>query len=121
MNEFHPKKYAGYGAALVVLVGLLVALGIGGNVQVARSQTFPPYNNGRFGFGFTGTGGGPENYDVAMLNAGWYWDWGATAASRIPPLEYMRTIRLKPVKSGSTQIGYTASPTGTTAWVIVSS
>lgn len=104
----------GYGVALLMLVGLLIALGIGGNVPIVRSQTFPPYNNGRFGFGFTGTGGGPENYNIAMLNAGWYWDWGATSASRIPPLEYMRTIRLKPVKSGSTQIGYTATPTGTT-------
>ncbi len=114
MNEFHLKKHMSYGCALLVLIGLMLLLFAGGNVQIARSQTFPPYNNGRFGFGFTGTGGGPENYNVAMLNAGWYWDWGATAASRIPPLEYMRTIRLKPVKSGSTQIGYTASPTGTT-------
>lgn len=114
MNEFHLKQPPAYGRALIVLAGLLILLGIGGKAQIAHSQTFPPYSNGRFGFGFTGTGGGPENYDTAMLNAGWYWDWSATSASRIPPLEYMPTIRLKPVKSGNTQVGYTATPTGTT-------
>ncbi|MEJ5310525.1 MAG: hypothetical protein WHX52_12205 [Anaerolineae bacterium] len=50
----------------------------------------------------------------AYLNAGWYWDWGATGATQLPPLQYMQTVRVKPVLSNKVQVGYTASPTGTT-------
>jgi len=99
-----------------LVVGLLAAL----TLLLVRFTSAAPhaqytYNNGRFGFGFTGTNSGvPGNYNTPMLNAGWYWDWTAKGASQAPPLEYMQVIHLKPVKENSVQIGYTASPTGTT-------
>ncbi|MBN2007308.1 MAG: hypothetical protein JXA21_28430 [Anaerolineae bacterium] len=96
-----------------LVVGLLVAVAL---LLVHAASAAPraqySYNNGRFGFGLS-KASDAVNYDVPMLNAGWYWDWAAKGPSQIPPLEYMQRINLSPVKSGSTQIGYTASPTGT--------
>ncbi|MBN1878068.1 MAG: hypothetical protein JXA33_27850 [Anaerolineae bacterium] len=88
-------------------------------------STFQPadltttYVNGRFGFGVATSTSAAYEYGLATyINGGWYWDWGAAGKSKIPPLEYVQTIRLSPVKgqvNGTiTQIGYTASPTGTT-------
>jgi len=94
-------------------IGLLALICVIWQGTPATSQPNAPYNNGRFGFGLTGTGGAPSNYDVEMLNGGVYWDWSAKGQSAIPGYEYMQTVRLQPKKSGSTQIGYTASPTGT--------
>ena len=104
------NKWQRIGLSLGILVIVLV-LWQGGK---AVSEPNAPYNNGRFGFGLTGTGGAPSNYDIASLNGGFYWDWGARHHGKIAGYEYMKTIRLNPVKSGSTQTGYTASPTGTT-------
>ncbi len=99
-----------------LVVGLLAALTLLlGHITSAAPHTQYVYNNGRFGFGFTATNNGvPGNYNTPMLNAGWYWDWTAKGASQIPPLEYMQVIHLKPVNETGVQIGYTASPTGTT-------
>jgi len=99
----------------LIVVGLIVASVLAlWQVSVAAPQANAPYNHGRFGFGVTRTGGEPTLYDVASLNAGWYWDWSAKGETAIPSTEYMQTVRLQPVKSDGVQIGYTASPTGTT-------
>ncbi len=74
-------------------------------VALAATET---YTHCRFGFGATGTGGPPSQYDVASLNAGWYWDWGARATPSLSSVEHVQTIRLSP-----TPTGYSASPTGT--------
>ncbi|MFP4394949.1 MAG: hypothetical protein ACLFTI_06765, partial [Anaerolineales bacterium] len=76
----------------------------------------PPYiyHNGRFGFGLTRSASDAQEGDKpGYLNAGWYWDWSARGASQLPPLTYVQTVRLKPIKQDGEQIGYTASPTGT--------
>jgi hypothetical protein len=74
----------------------------------------PPYANGRFGFGLTGSVSRARNQGwPEMLNAGWYWDWGARGESQLPPLEYAQTVRLAPIIEDSVQVGYTARPTGT--------
>lgn len=67
------------------------------------------YNHGRFGVSVTYTGGHPSQYDVGMLNIGWYWDFTARNIPALESLEYIQTIRLSPADN----LGYTANPTGT--------
>ena len=97
---------------LIVMIALL-ALALW-QATIAAPRANPPYNHGRFGFGLGKDASEPDAYDIALLNAGWYWDWAARGETDIPPLEYMQMVQLGPIKSGSAQIGYTASPTGTT-------
>lgn len=77
------------------------------------SPTALTYDRSRFGFQVTYGGGDPNLYDVESLGAGWYWDKEARGASDIPSHDYVQTIRLSPVLSGSTQISYTTTPSGT--------
>ncbi len=93
---------------------ILLALGVFAlfQVTVAATRANQTHHIGRFGFGVTREGGPPSNYDVPMLNAGWYWDWAARGETAIPLHEYVQTVRLKPVKSGGVQIGYTPVITG---------
>jgi hypothetical protein len=55
----------------------------------------PPYLNSRDRFGFDSTKDDPlTNYDVALLNAGWYSDWGASLNPVHPDrLTYVQLIR----------------------------
>jgi hypothetical protein len=55
----------------------------------------PPYLNSRDRFGFDSTKDDPlTNYDVALLNAGWYSDWGASVNPAHPDrLTYVQLIR----------------------------
>ncbi|HQE91307.1 MAG TPA: hypothetical protein PLH19_00340 [Anaerolineae bacterium] len=99
----------------VVLIGIGLAFGVDA-VASAPALQEPPfsYANGRFGFGWTRKVSNVQARGwPAYLNAGWYWDWAARGATQLPPLQYVQTVRLSPVKSGNVQIGYTASPTGT--------
>lgn len=100
-------------------VGSLILLAmvlLQGRVPLAESAPAAetPFPHGRMGFGRTSTA---TTAMVEYLNAGWYWDWAALGASRLPPLEYAQTVRLKPVfqnvEGVSVQVGYTATPTGT--------
>lgn len=101
---------------IAILIGIAVTLWASTAISAPdlEAQQFS-YANGRFGFGWT-----RKVSDVlargwpAYLNAGWYWDWSARGATALPPLQYVQTVRLKPVLSGNVQIGYTATPTGTT-------
>jgi hypothetical protein len=56
---------------------------------------FPPYPNPRDRFGFDSTKDDPlTEYDVALLNAGWYSDWGASLNPAHPDrLAYVQLIR----------------------------
>jgi len=101
---------------LTVVIGIAVTLWASAAVSAPHAEAQQSgLVLGRFGFGWT-----RKVSDVlargwpAYLNAGWYWDWGATGATQLPPLQYMPTVRLKPVLSNTIQVGYTASPTGTT-------
>lgn len=99
---------------MVALLGL--ALLFLGADALNSAPVGPPYryHNGRFGFGLTRSASDAQiNDKPGYLNAGWYWDWSARGASQLPPLTYVQTVRLKPVKQDGEQIGYTASPTGT--------
>ena len=101
---------------LTSLVVILIAIGLCGTQATAslRAQQ-GAYANGRFGFGLTkSTSVAMDQGWPAYLNAGWYWDWVAKGETQLPPLTYAQTIRLTPIKSDNVQIGYTASPTGTT-------
>lgn len=67
------------------------------------------YHNGRFGVGVTHEGGHPAQYDVGLLNAGWYWDWTARITPTLAHLDYVHTVRLSP-----TEVGYKTRPDRTT-------
>ncbi len=100
---------------LLVVIGIVLALWAGAAAS-APSLEEPPfvYSNGRFGFGLTKSASTALSYGwPAYLNAGWYWDWAAKGATQLPPLQYVQTVRFKPVLSDKVQIGYTATPTGT--------
>ncbi|HOT91710.1 MAG TPA: hypothetical protein PLJ78_06850 [Anaerolineae bacterium] len=100
---------------LSVLVGVILTLGVSAAMS-APSFEAPPfvYNNGRFGFGLTKSAATALSHGwPTYLNAGWYWDWAARGATQLPPLQYIQTVHLTPVKSNNVQVGYTASPTGT--------
>jgi len=101
---------------LTLFIGIVAALWVNAAASASYIETQQSGNVlGRFGFGWA-----RKVMDVqargwpAYLNAGWYWDWGARGATQLPPLQYVQTIRLKPVSSSGAQVGYTASPTGTT-------
>lgn len=96
---------------LVILTGIILITGLlsWGLIEITKAAGFTPYNNRRFGFGVSYTGGEPTQYDIEPLNAGWFWDWSARTQSSLPELEYMRTIHTKP----QGEDGYTISPTGT--------
>ena len=101
---------------LALLTVILIVVSLCGTQATSslRAQQ-GPYANGRFGFGVTkSTSVAMEQGWPSYLNAGWYWDWVAKGETQLPPLKYAQTIRLSPVKSDNVQIGYTASPTGTT-------
>ena len=104
---------------VVLIVGSSESDGLVQNVRGVQSETSvlaasEPYTHCRFGFGVTSEGGSPAQYDVASLNAGWYWDWGARSTVSLPAMEHIQTVRLSPTTSG-----YAAMPTGTTLLSIV--
>ena len=101
---------------LTLLIVILIVIGLcGASATSSLHAQQGPYANGRFGFGLTAAPSVAMDHGwPSYLNAGWYWDWAARGSTQLPPLEYAQTIRLSPVKSGGVQIGYTASPTGTT-------
>jgi len=106
--------------SFVIVIGIAIALAVTlwANAAISapdlEAQQFS-YANGRFGFGWTRKVTTVlERGWPAYLNAGWYWDWAARGATALPPLQYVQTVRLKPVLSSGVQIGYTVSPTGTT-------
>ncbi|MBN2391438.1 MAG: hypothetical protein JXR84_11980 [Anaerolineae bacterium] len=98
-----------------ILIGITVTLWAGTAISANYSGAQQAsYANGRFGFGLTRSASTAlEKGWPAYLNAGWYWDWAARGATQLPPLQYVQTVRLKPVLSSGVQIGYTATPTGT--------
>ncbi len=101
---------------LTIVIGIVVALWTNTVASAPHIETQQSgLVLGRFGFGWTRkvTDALARGWP-AYLNAGWYWDWGATGATQLPPLQYMQTVHLKPVLSNTIQVGYTASPTGTT-------
>ncbi len=105
-----------------ILIGIAITLWTSAAVSAPDLEAQQSgYANGRFGFGWT-----RKVSDVlargwpAYLNAGWYWDWAARGATQLPPLQYVQTVRLKPVLSSGVQIGYTATPTGTTLLTAIS-
>jgi len=95
--------------ASVIVVSFLARLQ---SKVIARSGE--RYRNGRFGIGVTNTGGPPSQYDVGLLNAGWYWDWAARVTPTLESLAYVQTIRLSPQG-----VSYTATPTGAALLEIV--
>ena len=106
---------------LTILIGVAVTLWANAAISAPDIEAQQTGNVlGRFGFGWA-----RKVTDVlargwpAYLNAGWYWDWGARGATELPPLQYVQTIQLKPVLSSGVQIGYTASPTGTTLLSVI--
>jgi hypothetical protein len=68
----------------------------------------------RFGFGVSHEAVDPTAYDMDSLNAGWYWDWRATASPTLPELDHAQTVRLSP-----TATGYRVSPNGAALLAIV--
>lgn len=126
MKENHKdglRRYRRIWLLVPVLVGMVLALwaGVAASAPSLEGQSFK-YANGRFGFGWT-----RKVTDVlargwpAYLNAGWYWDWSAKGATQLPPLQYMQTVHFRPVLSGTVQIGYTATPTGTALLAAIAS
>ncbi len=102
-------------SVVCVFGGVLLAFGavVALSAPAAEGPPFV-YSNGRFGFGLTKSASTALTYGwPAYLNAGWYWDWAARGATQLPPLKYVQTVHLTPVKSNNVQVGYTASPTGT--------
>ena len=94
--------------ALSLVFGLLLTLAV--TVIISRAvpsapvrtlytgyHFLPLYPNPRDRFGFDSEKGDPlTNYDVALLNAGWYSDWGADANPAHPDrLTYVQLIRFK--------------------------
>ena len=108
---------------IILLTGIVLALWASTAASAPHLEG-PPfhYANGRFGFGWTRKVTNAELVRdwAAYLNAGWYWDWSARGATELPPLQYVQTVRLKPVLSSGVQIGYTATPTGTTLLTAIS-
>ncbi len=107
------KSYLILAISLLGIV-LFTSLRTLGDAQMQNNGPPYIYANGRFGFGLSDSAGHAKiNDKPAYLNAGWYWDWAARGNTQLPPLRYAQTIRLKPILTGSKQIGYTATPTGT--------
>jgi hypothetical protein len=88
-----------YRIVIPLVLGVLLAAA----VSMAASQTaplsvnsgqhfLPPYENSRDRFGFDS--GPVSDYDVSLLNAGWYSNWGAGVAPSHPDqLAYVQLVR----------------------------
>ncbi len=76
----------------------------------------PPYPNLRDRFGFDSDASDPlTNYDVAVLNAGWYTDWGASSNPAHPDhLTYVQLIRFSAGSDPHDPAQVTVSPSRAT-------
>jgi len=117
MKKPNKDRISGKGIlVLTILMGIAATLWVS---SVASAPYIEAQQSGlvlgRFGFGWARKVSDVQARDwAAYLNAGWYWDWSAKGATQLPPLEYVQTVQLRPILSSGVQIGYTASPTGTT-------
>ncbi len=74
--------------ALLLLAGLVIGLG---DARTAQAGQIYPCGNERLGFGVVS---GIQHYNVAPLRAGWYVNWGATAATAHPAgMDFAQIIR----------------------------
>ncbi len=107
----------------VIEIALVLWTGTVAVTATAPAEQTPPfsYPNGRFGFGLTGSASVAQRYGwPTYLNAGWYWDWSARGATQLPPLHYIQTVRLRPIKDNNgVQIGYTTAPITTSLRAVI--
>jgi hypothetical protein len=96
--------------ALLFTITLVLLLALMASITISQAEPpvplrtlnsghhfLPPYPNPRDRFGFDSLGDDPlTNYDVALLNAGWYSDWSASANPSHPDdLTYVQLVRFK--------------------------